>query len=109
LHAYVDPKDNIEKASHLLKDCRQFLDIQRLCEEIRSNAEAMAHPIRERAVDCAQPQYSPADDIYVPAEAHPVYDDIYIPAEVYPTTPGHVNMIHKTIFQREKPRNFRGR
>jgi hypothetical protein len=27
LHIYVDPKDNTEKASHLLKDCRQFLDI----------------------------------------------------------------------------------
>jgi hypothetical protein len=26
LHAYVDPKDNIKKAYHLLKDCRQFLE-----------------------------------------------------------------------------------
>jgi hypothetical protein len=35
LHVYIDPKDNIEKASHLLKDYRKFLDIQKLCEELR--------------------------------------------------------------------------
>jgi hypothetical protein len=86
LHAYVDPKDNIEKASHLLKDCQQFLDIQRLCEELRSNAEATAHPIRERTVAYAQPQYSLGDDIYVPAKVYPASDDIYIPAEIYPVT-----------------------
>jgi hypothetical protein len=31
LHAYIDPKDNIKKASHLLDDCRQFLELQKLC------------------------------------------------------------------------------
>jgi hypothetical protein len=46
LHTYIDPKDNVEKASHLLKDCRQFLDIQKLCEELRSNSEALAHPMK---------------------------------------------------------------
>jgi hypothetical protein len=54
LHTYIDPKDNIEKASHLLKDCWQFLDIQKLCEELRSNSEAMAHPIKEGIAASAQ-------------------------------------------------------
>jgi hypothetical protein len=46
LHAYINPKDNMEKASHLLKNCLQFLYIQKLCEELRSNSEAMAHLIK---------------------------------------------------------------
>jgi hypothetical protein len=46
LHAYIFLTDNMEKASHLLKNCRQFLYIQKLCEELRSNSEAMAHLVK---------------------------------------------------------------
>jgi hypothetical protein len=79
----------------------------------------MAHPIRERMVAYAQPQYSPADDIYmtaefypasdniyVPAEVYPASDDIYIPAETYPLTREHVNMIHKTSFSKREAKKF---
>ena len=27
LHSYIDPKDNLEKATHLLRNCRQFLEV----------------------------------------------------------------------------------
>jgi hypothetical protein len=87
LHTYINPKDNIEKASHLLKNCWQFLDIQKLCEELRSNSEIMAHPIKGGTSAYAQPQQHQC----VPAE------DIYMPAEVYPVSRGHVRMIHKAI------------
>jgi hypothetical protein len=32
LHAYIDPKDNVKKSSHLLRDCRQFIEIQKFYE-----------------------------------------------------------------------------
>jgi hypothetical protein len=89
LHIYIDPKDNIEKASHLLKDCRRFLDIQKLCEELRSNSEAMTHPILEGIAASAQSQ-----------------EHQYVPAEVYPVSRGHVNMIHKANFSKRESKKF---
>jgi hypothetical protein len=56
LHTYIDPKDNIEKATHLLKDCWQFLDIQRLCEELRTDSEAKARSAKGEAAAYVHPQ-----------------------------------------------------
>jgi hypothetical protein len=96
LHSYIDPKDNIEKATHLLKECRQFLDIQKLCEELRSDAEAKARLAEGRAASYNYPQQQQ----YVPDE------DIYIPTEVYPASRGQVNMIHKTSFSKREAKKF---
>jgi hypothetical protein len=96
LHSYVDPKDNIEKATHLLKECRQFLDIQKLCDELRSDSEANARSAGERAVAYSYSQRQQ----YVPDE------DIYIPTEVYPASRGQVNMIHKTSFSKREAKKF---
>ncbi|KAK1698062.1 hypothetical protein QYE76_014759 [Lolium multiflorum] len=30
LHVYIDPKDDKKKSSHLLRDCRQFIEMQKL-------------------------------------------------------------------------------
>jgi pantothenate synthetase len=96
LHTYIDPKDNLEKASHLLKDYRQFVDIQKLCEELRSNSEAIAHPIKEVTSAYAQSQQQQ----YVPSE------DIYVPTEIYPVSQGHVNMIHKASVSKRESKKF---
>jgi hypothetical protein len=89
LHVYIDPNDNIEKASHLLKDCRQFLDIHKLCEELSFNSEAMAHPIKEGIDASAQSQ-----------------ERSYVPVELYPVSRGHVNMIHKANISKRKSKKF---
>jgi hypothetical protein len=96
LHTYIDPKNNIEKASHLLKDCRQFLDNQKLCEELRPKSETKACPIKGGIASYAQPQRQQ----YVPTE------DIYVPAKVYPVSRGHVNMIHKANISKRKSKKF---
>jgi hypothetical protein len=89
LHVYIDPKDNIKKASHLLKDCRQFLDIQKLCEELRSNSETLAHPMKEGIVASAQSQ-----------------ERSYVPAEVFPVSRGHMNMIHNANVSKRESKKF---
>ncbi|KAK1684856.1 hypothetical protein QYE76_045704 [Lolium multiflorum] len=33
LHAYIDSKDNKKKSSHLLRDCRQFIEMQKLIQQ----------------------------------------------------------------------------
>lgn len=96
LHSYINPKDNIENATHLLKERRQFLDIQKLCEELRFDSEAKARSAEGRA---AAYNYSQQQQ-YVPDE------DIYIPTEVYPASRGQVNMIQKTRFSKREAKKF---
>ncbi|KAK1610864.1 hypothetical protein QYE76_034537, partial [Lolium multiflorum] len=96
LHSYIDPKDNLEKASHLLKDCRQFLEIQSFCDELRAEAAARTLSAEKRAAEYNhQPQH------YVPEEG-----DVYVPTEVYLTPRGQVNMIHKTSFSKREAKKF---
>jgi hypothetical protein len=33
LHAYIDPKDDKKKSSHLLRDCRQFIEMQKFIQQ----------------------------------------------------------------------------
>lgn len=44
LHSFIDPKDNIPKCNHLLKDCRQFLDMQKLNDEMNRAAASQGFP-----------------------------------------------------------------
>jgi hypothetical protein len=72
LHSYIDPNDSVDKATHLLKDYRQFLDIQKFCDELRSESEAKARSAEERTVAYSYPQqYTPGEDIYIPTEVYP--------------------------------------
>jgi hypothetical protein len=54
LHTYIDPKDNIKKASHLLKDCQKFLELQKLCGALRSCPDTQAHPTIQGAAASSQ-------------------------------------------------------
>jgi hypothetical protein len=45
LHAYIDSKDNVKKASHLLRDHRQFLELQKLYETLKSGSNAQVLPM----------------------------------------------------------------
>ena len=38
MHTYIDPKDNIKKSSHLLRECQQFLDMQKYYAALYGNA-----------------------------------------------------------------------
>jgi hypothetical protein len=96
LHSYVDPKDNIEKVTHLLKECRKFIDIKKLCDELRSDSEAKTRSAGERAV-----AYS-----YSQRQQYALDEDIYIPTEVYPASRGQVNMIHNTGSSKRKAKKF---
>jgi hypothetical protein len=41
IHAYIDPKKNTKKSSHLLRDCRQFLEFQKFYESSKGQAYHM--------------------------------------------------------------------
>jgi hypothetical protein len=79
LHSYIDPKDNLEKATHLLRNCRQFLEVQQFCDDLRAEVTAKTHSAEKRVAACShsQPQQ------YLPEE-----EDVYIPTEVYPASRG---------------------
>jgi hypothetical protein len=94
MHSYIDPKDGVEKASHLLRYCRQFIDIQQFCDELRAESEARSRSAEESALAYNYPQQ------YTPGE------DIYIPTEVYPASRGQVNMIHKTSSSKREAKKF---
>jgi hypothetical protein len=94
LHSYIDLKDRVEKATHLLRDFRQFLDIQQFCDELRSESEAKARSAEKRAIAYSCPhQYTPGEDIYIATKVYPAYR-------------GRVNMIHKTSFSKREAKKF---
>ncbi|KAK1680775.1 hypothetical protein QYE76_041623 [Lolium multiflorum] len=49
LHSYIDPKDGREKSSHLLKNCRHFLEIRQFCDDLRGEAISRVHIMEKRA------------------------------------------------------------
>ena len=60
MHTYVDPKDNVIKSSHLLRDCRRFLDLQKHYAALYANANTRAYPAIQAAPAAnAPPQVQP--------------------------------------------------
>ena len=95
LHSYIDPKDNLEKATHLLRNCQQFLGVRQFCEDLRAETAAKAHS-KERV----------ATHSYPPEPYVPEGGDVYVPTEVFPVSRGQVNMIHKTSFSKREAKKF---
>jgi hypothetical protein len=62
LHSYIEPKDNLEKATHLLRNCQQFLEVQQFRDDLRAEAMAKAYSAEKRAAAYSHPhqqQYLP--------------------------------------------------
>ncbi|KAK1618418.1 hypothetical protein QYE76_023935 [Lolium multiflorum] len=76
LHSYIDPKDCLEKSSHLLRDCREFIEIRQFCDDRRAEAMARVHTMERRVASYSyQPEpYGP--NPYVP---DPYVPDLYEP------------------------------
>jgi hypothetical protein len=45
IHAYIDPKDNFKKSTHMLRDWREFLDLPRFYESVSPGAKVQAYPM----------------------------------------------------------------
>src|SRR3954452_15468179 len=43
LHTYIDPVDNQKKSSHLLRDCRQLLDLQKYHAALQGGSNTQHH------------------------------------------------------------------
>jgi hypothetical protein len=43
IHAYIDSNDNVKKSTHLLRDCRQFLELQKFYETLNPGANVQAY------------------------------------------------------------------
>ncbi|KAK1662604.1 hypothetical protein QYE76_050763 [Lolium multiflorum] len=78
LHSYIDSKDNKTKSSHLLRDCRQFLDMEKL---IRQKQQQPPPPPPQHQVQQAQPHQ---------------------PNEIFPPPRGQMSMIHRTSVSRRE-------
>ncbi|KAK1662060.1 hypothetical protein QYE76_050219 [Lolium multiflorum] len=79
LHSYVDSKDGKTKSSHLLRDCRQFLDMHKLIQQ--SGQQPLPPPPPQHQVQQAQPHQ---------------------PNEAFPPPRGQMSMIHKTGVSRRE-------
>ena len=101
LHSYVDPKDGREKSSHLLRNCRHFLEIRQFCDDLRAEAISRVHTMEKRARSHGHPP-----EPYVPEPYEPMEKDEYVPVEVFPEPCGQVNMIHKTSFSKREIKKF---
>ena len=43
MHSYIDPQDNTKKSSHLLRDCRQFQELQKYYTAMSGGNNAPAY------------------------------------------------------------------
>ncbi|KAK1681520.1 hypothetical protein QYE76_042368 [Lolium multiflorum] len=102
LHSYIDPKDCLEKSSHLLRNCRQFLEIRQFCDDLRAEATARVHTTERRAASYSYPPEPYIPEPYVPAGG----EDQYAPTEVFPESRGQVSTIHKTSFSKREVKSF---
>jgi hypothetical protein len=87
IHAYIDTKDNVKKSTHLLRDYRQLLDLQKIYESFNPGAKVQAYPM----IQGAQPPNPP------PAPRHQVQQvQPRTPNEAFPPPPpqGQMSMIH---------------
>ncbi|KAK1695929.1 hypothetical protein QYE76_012626 [Lolium multiflorum] len=82
LHSYVDSKDGKTKSSHLLRDCRQFLDMHKLIQQ--SGQQPLPPP----------PPPPPQHQVQ---QAQP-----HQPNEAFPPPRGQMSMIHKTGVSRRE-------
>ncbi|KAK1610947.1 hypothetical protein QYE76_034620 [Lolium multiflorum] len=79
LHSYIDSKDNKTKSSHLLRDCRQFLDMEKLIRQKQQQPPPPPPP--QHQVQQAQPHQ---------------------PNETFPPPRGQMSMIHRTGVSRRE-------
>ena len=101
LHSYIDPKDGREKSSHLLRNCRHFLEIRQFCDDLRAEDMSRAHAMEKRAGSYDYPPEPYVPEPYVPAAAGE-----HVPIEAFPQPCGQVNMIHKTSFSKREIKKF---
>ncbi|KAK1649456.1 hypothetical protein QYE76_067261 [Lolium multiflorum] len=79
LHAYIDSKDNKKKSSHLLRDCRQFIEMQKLIQQQQ------------------QPPPPPPPPQHQVQQVQP-----HNPNESFPPPRGQMSMIHRTGVSRRE-------
>ncbi|KAK1607934.1 hypothetical protein QYE76_031607 [Lolium multiflorum] len=82
LHSYVDSKDGKTKSSHLLRDCRQFLDMHKLIQQ--SGQQPLPPP----------PPPPPQHQVQ---QAQP-----HQPNDPFPPPRGQMSMIHMTVSREER-------
>jgi hypothetical protein len=80
LHAYIDSKDNKKKSSHLLRDCRQFIEMQKLILQ-KQQQPPPPPPPPQHQVQQVQP---------------------HNPNESFPPPRGQMSMIHRTGVSRRE-------
>ncbi|KAK1663306.1 hypothetical protein QYE76_051465 [Lolium multiflorum] len=83
LHSYTDSKDGKVKSSHLLRDCRQFLDMHELIQQ--AGQKQLPPP----------PPPPPSQHQVQQAQPHQ-------PNEAFPPPRGQMNMIHRTGVSRRE-------
>ncbi|KAK1662699.1 hypothetical protein QYE76_050858 [Lolium multiflorum] len=82
LHSYVDSKDGKTKSSHLLRDCRQFIDMHKLIQQAgQQPPPPPPPPPPQHQVQQAQPHQ---------------------PNEAFPPPRGQMSMIHRTGVSRRE-------
>jgi hypothetical protein len=92
MHAYTVPRDNVKKSTHLLRDCREFLELQKFYEMLNLGTNAQT----------TQGATAPSP----PSESQLQHDHQCTPTEVYPPCRGKINMIHKTGVSKRELKDF---
>src|SRR3954468_18697338 len=116
MHTYFDPQDNTKKSSHLLWDCKQFLELQKYWTAMHGNAAANAYqppmhqPLQQKHHQMQQPpQQQQQHHLPQQPQPPPQQQNLQIQhraPEAFPPPRGHVPMINKAYPSKSEMNKF---
>ena len=97
MHSYIDPKDNIKKSSDLLRDCRQFIELQQFYDALNPGANIQTYPMIQGApAPNMAPQVQPQQQLQIQQRA----------PEAFPPPEGQMSMIQRSGFSKRELKKF---
>src|SRR3954470_18484416 len=113
MHTYFDPQNNTKKSSHLLRDCKQFLELQKYWTAMHGNAAANAY--QQPMHQSMQQQHHQMQQAPQQQQQHhlpqppPQQQNLQIQhhaPEAFPPPHGHVSMINKAYPSKREMKKF---
>src|SRR3954470_5740498 len=114
MRTYFDPQDNTKKSSHLLQDCKQFLELQKYWTEMHGNAAANAYqqpmhqPMQQQHHQMSPPPQQ-QQPYHLPPPQQQQQQNLQIQnraPEAFPPPCGNVPMINKANPSKREMKKF---
>ena len=98
MHTFIDPKGNVRRSSHLLRDCRTFVDMQKYYAALH----AQSNPMMQGAPAATAPNLPPPP----PQPQQQLQVQQRGPPEAFPPPRGQMNKIQKTCSSKRELKKF---